>query len=98
MREPDRHDGRGARTRRASRATSTTPRVLTDAGARAARHWRRSVPHLFRARGCGATRGPRPPPQEALPYGAGRRPGSRFPTGRVRKGAGRTARPPPGSA
>ena len=31
MRNPDQHDGSGARRRRAGRSTSTTPRVLTDA-------------------------------------------------------------------
>ena len=64
MRNPDQHDGCGARRRRACRSTSTTPRVLTDAAARAACRRPCPVRHLRRARGSRATRGPRPPPQE----------------------------------
>ena len=73
MRDPDPHDGCGARRRRAGRSTSTTPRVLTDAAARAA--CRQPCPgrHLPRARG-GATRGPRPPPQEHSRTATDRRP------------------------
>ena len=74
MRNPDPHDGSGARRHRACRSTSTTPRVRTDAAARAA--CRRPCPgrHLPRARGSRATRGPRPPPQEHSRTATDRRP------------------------
>ena len=74
MRNPDPHYGSGARRRRAARSTSTTPRVLTDAAARAA--CRRPCPgrHPPRARGPRATRGPRPPPQEHSRTATDRRP------------------------
>ena len=74
MRNPDQHDGRGARRRRACRSTSTTPRVLTDAAARAACRRPRPVRHLRRVRGSRATRGPRPPPQEHSRTATDRRP------------------------
>ena len=74
MRNPDPHDGSGARRHRAGRTTSTTPRVRTGAAARAA--CRRPCPgqYLPRARDSRATRGPRPPPQEPSRTATGRRP------------------------
>ena len=92
MRNPDPHDGCGARRRRACRSTSTTPRVLTDAAARAA--CRRPCPGSApaRARGFRATRGPRPPPQEHSRTATDRRPPS-CPTRRDRDGFERAAPP-----
>ena len=93
MRNPDQHDGSGARRRRTGRSTSTTPRVLTDAAAR------RRVPPAASgsvpARGARLSGHPRPAAAAAgaLAYGDGVSVRQRFPTRRRprRVRAGRTA-------